>query len=362
MTDLKEAPPAQHAVRDKHAVGTNLPRRSPDLSRPTALQRRIASFRFTGRLLLHSLVVFVTVFFFATLITYALQDLSGLSPAQFRFEDGGTVEQIRALEAQWGLDRPFIVQYLDWLGNVLRGDFGNSWYNGASIAELLSSRAAISISAAGVALVFGVVFGFALGALAAKYQTSPLDRGITAFTTFISTMPAFVVGIALVMVFAVWLGWFPSAGYVPIERGGFSVWLLHITLPALALSFDTIADVARQLRTGLVQAQRENYVVGATVRGLSPRRIFWVHILRNGSGPSLTILGMKFPALLGGAVVTERIFGLNGYGAFAADSATRGDVPAVQAVLVVAVVLVVTFNLLVNLLLVRLSPASARGI
>ena len=114
--------------------------------------------------------------------------------------------------------------------------------------------------------------------------------------------------------------------------------------------------------SGLVTARRQNYVVGARVRGLSGRRIFFVHILRNGVGPSLAVLGLKFPALLGGAVVTEAIFQLSGYGVFASQSAIKGDVPAVQAVLVVAVLLVVIFNMLVNLILNRLIPASSRGV
>jgi peptide/nickel transport system permease protein len=179
--------------------------------------------------------------------------------------------------------------------------------------------------------------------------------------TFISVMPSFVVGIALVGVFAVGLGWFPSAGYTPAERG-IGVWLAHITLPAIALSFDTVSDVARQLRAGLVAAYRENYVTGAVVRGLGPHRIFFRHVLRNGIGPALAVLGLKFPNLLGGAVVTEAIFGMPGFGQFAAGSAQRGDVPAVQGVLVVSIVLVVVFNLLVNLILARVAPASARGV
>jgi peptide/nickel transport system permease protein len=314
------------------------------------------------RFILHSLVVFTTVFFFATLITFALQGLSGLSPAHLQLSESATPEQIAALEHEWGLDRPVVIQYWDWLTGILRGDLGNSWYNGASVSELLASRALISLSVAGLALVIGIVFGFGFGVLAAVFPTTWIDRGITAFTTFISVMPSFVVGIALVAVFAVGLGWFPSAGYVPIERGGFGLWLWHLWLPAIALSFDTVADVARQMRVGLIQASRDNYVTGAVVRGLSPRRIFLVHVLRNGSGPALTVLGMKFPSLLGGAVVTEAIFGLAGYGKFAADSASRGDVPAVQGVLVVAIVLVVLFNLIVNVLLVRLNPAAARGV
>ena len=108
------------------------------------------------------------------------------------------------------------------------------------------------------------------------------------------------------------------------------MWLSHLILPAVALSFDMVADVARQLRVGLIQARRENYVIGALVRGLSERRVFWVHVVRNAIGPTLTILGMKFANLLGGAVVLESIFALSGYGVFASQSALHGDVPAVQ--------------------------------
>lgn len=324
--------------------------------------RRASRLSGASRVAVHTVVVFATVFLFATFLTFALQGMSGLSPAHLQLGESATPEAIAKLEEQWGLDRPFLVQYLDWLGGVVRGDLGTSWYNGAGISELLASRAAISLSVAGLALVIGVVGGFGLGALAALKPTSLLDRAITGFTTIISVMPPFVVGIGLVAVFAVLLGWFPSAGYVPIERGGVGLWLLHLWLPAIALSLETVADLARQLRVGLIQAHRENYVVGALVRGLSSRRIFWGHVLRNGSGPALTVLGMKFPALLGGAIVTEAIFGLAGFGVFAAESAKRGDVPAVQGVLVVAILLVVVFNLVVNLLLARLNPAAGRGV
>lgn len=321
-----------------------------------------AAARATLALALRSIIVFVTVFFFATLLTFALQGLSGLSPAHLQLSESATPEAIAALEHEWGLDLPLWQQYLTWFGGILQGDLGRSWYNGANISLLLTSRAAISLSVAGLALLIGVTLGAVLGVTAAKFQTTWIDRAITTFTTFISVLPPFVVGIGLVAIFAVWLNWFPSAGYVPLVRGGLGAWLSHIWLPALALSMEAVADIARQLRVGLIQASRENYVTGALVRGLSSERIFWGHVLRNGSGPALTMLGMKFPNLIGGAVVTEAVFGLAGYGRFAADSASRGDVPAVQGVLVLAIVLVVVFNLLVNLLLVRLSPASARGI
>lgn len=315
----------------------------------------------TAAVLGRSVAIFVPVFLVATFVTFALRAMSGLSPAHLQLGESATPEDLARIEAQWGLDRPFLVQYGDWFGDLLHGDLGTSWFNGADIAQLLAQGALVSLSVAGLALVIGIGFGFGFGVLAALRRTTWVDRAITGFMTFISVMPSFVVGIVLVAIFAVGLGWFPSAGYVPAERGP-GVWLAHITLPAIALSFDTVADVARQLRAGLVAAYRENYVTGAVVRGLSPRRIFFRHVLRNGMGPTLAVLGLKFPALLGGAVVTESIFGMPGFGQFAASSAERGDVPAVQGVLVVSIVLVVVFNLAVNVILARVAPASARGV
>jgi peptide/nickel transport system permease protein len=308
-----------------------------------------------------SAALFVPVFLVATFVTFALRSLSGLSPARIQLGEQATPEAIARVESQWGLDRPFLVQYGDWIGGVLHGRLGTSWTNGADISTLIGLGLGVSLSVALFALVIGVVAGFALGTLAALRRSTWVDRVVTGFVTVISVMPAFVVGIVLVTVLAVGLGLFPSAGYV--EPGqGIGPWLAHITLPAVALSFDVVADVARQLRTSLVAAYRENYVTGALVRGLSPRRIFFGHVLRNGLGPTLATLGLKFPSLVGASVVTEWIFGLQGFGRFANDSAQSGDVPAVQGVLVVSIVLVVAFNLVVNLVLARVTPASQRGV
>ncbi|WP_405827482.1 ABC transporter permease [Streptomyces sp. NBC_01176] len=317
-----------------------------------------------GRVLIalaRSIAIFVPVFLVATFVTFALRSLSGLSPARIQLGEEATPEAIHRVESQWGLDRPFLVQYWDWFSGVLHGQLGASWTNGADISTLIGLGLEVSLSVATFALVIGVLVGFVLGTVAALRRTTWVDRAITGFVTLISVMPAFVVGIVLVAVFAVGLHVFPSAGYIP-ARQGIGPWLAHITLPAIALSFDVVADVARQLRGSLVAAYRENYVTGALVRGLGARRIFLVHVLRNGIGPALATLGLKFPALVGASVVTEWIFGLQGFGRFANDSAQAGDVPAVQGVLVVSIVLVVLFNLIVNLVLARVTPASQRGV
>ncbi|MGW2963217.1 ABC transporter permease [Streptomyces sp. NPDC001220] len=317
-----------------------------------------------GRVLVtlaRSIAIIVPVFVVATFVTFALRSLSGLSPARIQLGEEATPEAVHRVESQWGLDRPFLVQYWDWFTGVLHGQLGTSWTNGADISTLIGLGLGVSLSIATFALIIGVLLGFVLGTVAALRRTTWVDRAITGFVTVISVMPAFVVGIVLVAVFAVGLHVFPSAGYIPAAEG-FGSWLAHITLPAIALSFDVVADVARQLRGSLVAACRENYVTGAVVRGLSPRRIFLTHVLRNGIGPALATLGLKFPALVGASVVTEWIFGLQGFGRFANDSAQAGDVPAVQGVLVVSIVLVVLFNLIVNLVLARVTPASQRGV
>jgi len=330
---------------------------SPVKRAPRSSYRVRRALMSVGRLL----AAFVPVFLLGSFFTFLLGALSGLNPASLQLGDGASPAAVRAIEKHWGLEKPFFVQYWDWFEKLLEGNLGRSWADNVPVSSLLAGRAIISLSAAGLALLIGVVVGFSLGALSAHYQGSWIDRAVTVFTSTISVMPPFIVGVAFIDIFAVSLHWLPAAGYEPLSAG-FGVWLSHLILPALALSFDTVADVARQLRVGLVSARRQNYVTGAIVKGLSGRRIFFVHILRNSVGPSLAVLGLKFPNLLGGAVVTEAIFQLSGYGVFATQSALKGDVPAVQAVLVIAVILVVIFNMLVNAILTLLIPASSRGV
>ncbi|MFE9826387.1 ABC transporter permease [Streptomyces sp. NPDC005791] len=333
---------------------------TPERGRVPTTRARHAAGRMAAALG-RSVAIFVPVFLVATFVTFALRSMSGLSPARIQLGEEATPEAIRRVEAEWGLDKSFLTQYWDWFSGVLHGQLGTSWVNGADISTLIGLGLGVSLSVATFALVIGVAVGFLLGTVAALRRTTVVDRAITGFVTVISVMPAFVVGIVLVAALAVGLGLFPSAGYIPAEQG-VGPWLAHITLPALALSFDVIADVARQLRSSLIAAYGENYVTGAVVRGLSPRRIFFAHVLRNGLGPALATVGQKFPALVGASVVTEWIFGLQGFGRFANDSAQAGDVPAVQGVLVVSIVLVVSFNLIINLVLARVMPASQRGV
>ena len=230
------------------------------------------------------------MFFVATFATFLLRSLSGLNPARVQLGEDATPLEINRIEASYGLNRPFLSQYWSWLTGVLHGNLGRSWSNGYPVSTLIRDGLTVSLTVATLALILGVTAGFALGTLAALRRTTWIDRGITSFLTVVSVVPAFVIGVILVEVVAVELKLLPSAGFIPFSQG-FWPWLSHVLLPALALSFGCMSSVARQLRAGLIGAYRENYVIGATVRGLSRRRIFFRHVLRNGIGPAVAVLG-----------------------------------------------------------------------
>ena len=306
------------------------------------------------------LSVLVPVFFAATFFTFLLSVISGIDPVFVVLGENPSADAVAELTTKWGLDQPFFTQYWEWLSGIFTGDFGYSWVSQALIGDVLLRRALISLQIAAVALLIGVVVGVALGVLAVRYHGSWLDRAVTLFTTVMSVLPAFIMGIALILVFAVALPVLPSAGYSSPNQG-FWPWFSHIVLPATALSLDLIADVARQLRTSILGTREENYLLGARLNGYSGTRQLWAYSIRNGVGPAITLIGVKLPSLIGGAVITETIFGIPGLGMYAADSALAGDVPAVQGVLVICIVAVVGFNFLVNSLLNVLAPAGQRG-
>lgn len=336
----------------------------PPADRSTAglTEARLAHFaRGLVTTVFRSVAIFVPVFFVATFATFCLRSLSGLNPARTQLGQDATPLEIRRLEASFGLNKPFLVQYWNWLSGVLHGNLGLSWGNHYPVSTLLKDSLTVTVTVAVFALAIGVVFGFVLGTVAALRHATWIDRGVTTVLTAVSVLPPFIIGIVLIEVVAVELKWLPSAGFVPFSRGLWP-WLSHILLPALALSIACTANIARQLRGGLVGAYRENYVTGAIVRGLGPRRIFFRHVLRNGVGPALAILGLEFPAMIGNSVILESIFALSGFGQFASMSAQSGDVPSVQGVLVISILLVVAFNLIINVVLGRITPAAQRGV
>ena len=239
------------------------------------------------------------------------------------------------------------MQYWNWLTQAARGNLGRSYFTQIPVAQSIAQRLPVDLSIAVLAIILAVIIGGSAGTIAAIRRGGWFDRGVTAACSAASTLPAFVVGIILVVLFAVTAHLLPANGYVGPSTS-IPQWLEHIILPSLALSLAVSADVARQLRTSLVEVLEQNYIVGARVRGLPYRRILFRHALRNASGPALTILGNDFPLMLAGAVAAEAVFSLPGLGQLLLESAQTRDIPVVQGLLLVVSCFVIVVNLIVN--------------
>jgi peptide/nickel transport system permease protein len=341
MTTVLEVPPAAVAPAPPVVTG---PR--PHHHRVRAVVRGIS--------------VPIVVFLFASFLTFWLGSLSPSSPAAAVLGDTATPADIVRMNHEFGLDRPFLAQYVSWLGHALTGDLGRSYFTTIPVSTSIANALPVDLQLAGLALVLAVLIGGSAGIAAALRQGSRLDRAVTLVASAFGTLPPFVVGVGLIVIFAVTLKVLPAGGYVALS-GDPLPWLQFAILPSLALSLEIAASIARQLRTSLVGQLQENYVTGAVVRGLSKPKIVLRHVLRNAAGPALTVLGGGIPAILGGAVVTEKIFNLPGIAQLALQAAGQHDIPLIQGTLLVTIVVVLICNTAVNTAISALSPQARTG-
>jgi peptide/nickel transport system permease protein len=294
----------------------------------------------------------------SSFITYSLGALSNSNPAATILgQDAATPAAVAKLDKVLGLDKPLVVQYWDWLTQAVQGHLGTSYFTQIPVSQSIAQRLPVDLSIAILAVILAVVIGGTAGTVAAIRRGGIVDRSVTVVCSVISTLPAFVVGIILVVIFAVAVRWLPANGYTGPTQG-VGPWLQHIILPSLALALQVAADIARQLRTSLVAVLDQNYIVGAKVRGLPYRRVLIRHALRNAAGPALTVLGYDFPMMLAGAVAAEAVFSLPGLGQLLLAAAQTRDIPVVQGVLLVVSTFVIVVNLVVNSLLAWLYRSS----
>ena len=320
---------------------------------PRRRRGRIALARIGG-----GLAVLVPIVFLSSFLTYCLGALSNSNPAATILgQDAATPAAVARFDKALGLDHPLLVQYWNWLWQAVHGNLGRSYFTQIPVSQSISQRLPVDLSIAILAVILAVLIGGTAGTVAAIRRGGWFDRGVTAVCSVVSTLPAFVVGIILVVLFAVSVHAFPANGYSG-PSSGIPQWLQHIFLPSLALSLQVASDIARQLRTSLVQVLDQNYIVGAKVRGLPYRRILVRHALRNATGPALVTLGYDFPQMLAGAVAAEAVFSLPGVGQLLLESAETRDIPVVQGLLLVISTFVIVVNLVINTTLNWLYRAS----
>ena len=266
--------------------------------------------------------------------------------------DQAKVEEIRRM---MGFNRPLIVQYGDWLWSALHGDLGESFITGASVGPAVAERLPATLSLALAGLTIALVIALPAGVISALRPGSLIDYVAMFFSQIGVSLPDFWLGILLILIFSLGLGWLPPSGYAsPFEDlGG---WLSHLVLPAMTIGLITASILTRFIRSAVLEVLHQNYVRTARAKGLPERRVINRHVMLNAAIPIVTIVGLQMASLLGGVIIVEVIFAWPGLGRLALDAVVRRDYPMVQgAVLLVALTFAV-INVLVDLLYAYLDP------
>jgi peptide/nickel transport system permease protein len=280
-------------------------------------------------------------------VVFALVRLIPGDPVALMFGDGGSSEQIQAGRAALGLDRPIIIQFGLWLGNVIRGDLGVTITDGQPILPLILRRFQVSASVVLIAIVFAAIIGVTVGIVAAWKQNGPLDVAIVGTTTLILSIPTFWLGLLLLLFFGLKLGWLPIVGYVPIAENPIAA-LTFLLLPIATLTLHESGVITRMARASAIEVLRLEYVTHARAKGLSERRVLVRHVLPNAFAPTWTLVGLILGNLLGGIAVLETVFTLPGLGRLLVDAVFARDYPVVQGCLLFTAFIYVLVNLVVD--------------
>jgi peptide/nickel transport system permease protein len=313
-----------------------------------------------GRRLLRRVGIFAVTIVVASMIVFGVMAVLPGDPAVVALGVNADPELLQQTREQFGLDRPLAEQYLSWAGGLLQGDFGISYVTDAPIGPLIVDRLLVTLWLVGLGLVVAVVFALPLGVASAVWHRKARGTALAALSQAGMAVPAFVLAILLVSIFAVRLQWVESSGWVPPAEDPVE-FLKQIALPVLSLGLVQAALLSRYVRSATLDVLREDYLRTARAKGLTPGRALVKHGLRNASIPVVTVLGLQVVALLVDAIIIEVIFVVPGLGSLLLESVSNRDLLTVQGVVMVIVGVVLVVNLLVDLLYVAIDPRLRRA-
>ena len=297
----------------------------------------------------------VPVLFVVAVIVFAILRAVPGDPAAVIAGDSATPEQVAALRDKLGLEKPVVTQFVIWLGGVLRGDLGESYFFRKPVAELIAQRLEPTLALGLAALSIAVSVAVPLGVVAAFRQGTWIDRAVMGLSVAGFSMPVFVLGYLLVWIFSVQLEWLPVQGYARIADG-VGPFLERLLLPAVTLALVYVALVARITRTSVLEVLNEDYVRTARAKGLRERDVLTRHALRNAAVPILTVVGIGLAVLIGGAVVTESVFAIPGLGRLTVEAVLSRDFPVIQALILLFATGYVFVNLAIDIGYAVLDP------
>jgi len=292
----------------------------------------------------------------ASILVFLFIHLIPGEPAAILLGDTATPEEIAALTREMGFDEPIWTQYLLWLGNVLQGDLGTSVFFREPVLTVIAGGAETSILLATMTMVWIILFGIPIGILSATRHGTWVDQITSGGAMLFASVPTFWLGLYLILIFSVGLGWLPSSGFPSISDDGGWTNLRYLILPSLTLAAPNAALIIRLVRASMLDVSREDHVRTARSKGLHPAKVAIKHVFRNALIAVAAAFGFTFAALVSEAVVTETVFSLPGIGRLVVQSILRRDYPVIQGVILVIVVLYMIINLLVDLTYARLDP------
>jgi len=305
--------------------------------------------------LIRRLLAAVPVIVVVTVFVFALLHLAPGDPAAIIAGDLATAEDVAKIRAKLGLDQPLFIQFATWIGQLLRGDLGNSIFSAHPVSELIAQRLEPTLTLTVMTLLISVVLAVPLGVIAAWRVGSWIDRGVMGFAVFGFSVPGFVIGYVLIWVFAIELDWLPVQGYTPLAKG-FWPWLSNIILPSVTLALAYMALIARITRAAMLETLNQDYIRTAHAKGLATGDVLMRHALRNAAVPIVTVIGIGVALLIGGVVVTESVFAIPGLGRLTVDAILRRDYPVIQGIILVFSGAYVAVNLVVDMLYTVLDP------
>ena len=286
------------------------------------------------------------VAFFVSLLSFFMLQAAG-DPAIAIAGEGASEVDIEYVRAQYGFDRPLVVQYWVWLKGALQGNLGQSTYFSSSVAELLTERLPITLSLGFSALLFSILLAVPLGVAAALRPNTMIDRAAVGISVLGQALPNFWFALVLIVVFSVWFPLLPPSGN--------SSWI-HFIMPTIVLGYYAAPALMRLTRSGMLGVLHSDYIRTAKAKGLPPARIIIKHALRNAILPVVSLASVQFGYMLGGSIIIESIFALHGIGQLAWESISRADLPTVQGIVLVLSLIYVILNLLSDLVIAWLDP------
>ena len=297
----------------------------------------------------------IPVVLMVALFVFSLLYIAPGDPAAIIAGDQATPDDVERIRASLGLDRPFLVRFFEWLFHVMQGDLGTSIFTNLPVSHMIRQRIEPTVSLMVLTLIISLSAAIPMGVIAAWKHGTLIDRCVMTMAVFGFSTPVFVVGYLLAYVFALQLDWLPVQGFTPISQGLFP-FLRNLILPAVALGLVFMALIARITRATMLDVLSQDYIRTAKAKGVAQKGILFIHALKNAAVPILTIIGIGFAALIGGAVVTESVFAIPGLGRLTVDAILRRDYPVIQGVVLLFSFNYVLVNLAVDLLYTVFDP------